>query len=331
VPTKVLRLRKLQDATIKSALFIATCCLAVITRSEQQPQLQVVPGEIKDIRSNGKETGKLEVQLKISGDEMPSDAKGCRITVTTAVDETGRDLVEPKSSATDFRAALVNMMLTLELKNPDRKAGHIRELGGEVEVFAPKNDPAATVVVSSFREHFGRPIESEILKAAGLELTPRTGEQYNTLAAKKEADGLKESEAKGYAAIKALEAQTEQQPDNVDLQRQIARLRGSMVSQRETQAFARQNTNATMPNDVVISLKDPNKKLVGFEFRDMSDGLLHSAGSTSSYRQHGSEIEQTRTYHFQSPLPATAKLLIFVATPQALVKVPFALTDIALP
>jgi len=43
------------------------------------------------------------------------------------------------------------------------------------------------------------------------------------------------------------------------------------------------------------------------------------------------QSEHTLYYHFQARLPDTTKLVIFVATPESLVKVPFALADVAIP
>ncbi len=313
------------------ALCFAQFLIAETTRSDS-PQIQVALGDVKDVRPNGKEPGKLEMTLKISGGEFPSDAKGCRIAVTKAIDDTGLDLLVPEDTATEFRPAVVNSKFVVKLKNPERKAGHVQEISGNVEVFVPQNDPPASVTQASFRKNTGKPIKSDVLKSAGVEVTAWTTEQYNALIKKREADELKDSEAREREAIKAVEARG-QQLNGVDRDKEIARIKASFARQRETVTFGRQMgfSSAAKSNDIAFSIDDDAKKVVGTEFRDAMDKPIQSAGFSESYRQHGSQIERTRTYHFESPLPANAKLLIFVATPQSLTRTPFTLTDVTLP
>jgi hypothetical protein len=298
------------------------------TSPSAAPQIQVELADLKDIRPNGKEPGKLEVTVKISGAEFSADAKGYRIALTKAVDNTGLDLLLPESAAAEFRPPAVKTFV-LKLKSPVRKAGSVSEISGNVEVSAPRNDPTATVTETRFRKNTGKPLKSEVLKSAAIEITPWTPEQYNALSKKKEADELQQSEVKEREAIKAAETRL----TGVDRDKEIARLRASFASRRDTQAFGHQMgfSNAAKPNDIVFSIEDPGKKLVGIEFHDAMDRAIRTAGSSESYRQRGSEVERTRTYHFQSPLPADAKLLIFVATTQSLSKTPFTLTNMALP
>jgi hypothetical protein len=85
------------------------------------------------------------------------------------------------------------------------------------------------------------------------------------------------------------------------------------------------------PNDIDLSIKGANEKLAGFEFRDHSDKAIQTSGSGMTYTQEGQQSERTLYYHFQARLPDTTKLVIFVATPESLVKVPFALADVTLP
>lgn len=321
----------LQVTITKVSVWIAACCLLTGSRAEPAPNVQVVLGDVKDTRLSGKEAGKLEVQLKVSRSGMPADAKGCRIALTKAIDDVGTDLLGPQARTTDFKFAAVNMLFTLNLKNPDRKAGHIRELSGNVEVFVPNQDLVATLTIDWSRREAGNPIKSEVLKSAGVELTAWTADQFNAFLKKKEAEDLKDSEAKEREYIRTLQARAAQQPTPFDQQKAIANFKAAFAQGREMNAFARRNTMALKPNDVVFSIKDPNVKLVGFEFRDSLNNTIKSTGTSEYYQQDGSKIERERTYHFDAPVPATGKLLVLVATPQSLLKVPFTLGDISLP
>ena len=261
---------------------------------------------------------------------MPVDAKGCRIVISKAVDDTGVDLALPESSAAEFRAARVNEMFTLKLKSPDRKAGHIQELSGNVEVFVPSNDSAATVTIDWSQKQVAIPIRSEALKSAAVELTAWTADQYNAYLKNKEAEDLKDSEAKERAAIKTLQEREAQLPVAVQ-EKGIANIKAAFATGREAQALGRRKTMAPKSNDVVFSIKDPGRNLVGIEFRDPLNMSIKSTGTSEFYQQRGTAIEHERTYHFDAPVPPTGKLVIFVATPQSLTRTPFELRDIALP
>jgi hypothetical protein len=286
--------------SVRSAICIAACFIfAAVSRSDP-PRIQVAPGDVKDIRPNGKQRGGLEVEVKISDGEIPNDAKAFRVTVMKAVDDTGLDLVTPESATPEFKSMQASKTFKLKLKSPARKAGTIRELSGDVELFVPENDPVAAVVVNSFQKHMGSPIESDTLRSAGLEITARTGEQYEALKEKRKAERIKAAEPKQREAMQASARRT----------------RGWMSME---------------PNDIDLSIKGANEKLAGFEFRDPSDKAIQTLSSGMTYTQEGQQSERTLYYHFQTRLPDTTKLVIFVATPESLVKVPFALADVALP
>jgi hypothetical protein len=314
---------------------LALCCaqflIAEATRSASS-QIQVALGDVKDVRPTAKEPGKLEVTLNISGGEFPSDAKGCRIAVTKAIDDTGLDLLVPENTSTEFRAADVNSKFVVKLKNPERKAGHIQEISGNVEVFVPQNDPAAVLTLDWSRKQAGRPIQSPGLKSAGLEITAWTAEQSGALLNKIALDDTKQFEAQEVEAIKRLQTQASERP-GVDPEKAIANLKAAFAKIRQSQVSTHGNAMTPKPKDVVFSIDDPGKRLIGFEFRDPLNNRIKSSGTTEFHFQYGSQVqeERLRMFHFAAPVPTTGKLLIFVATPESLTKTPFTLTDIALP
>ena len=110
-------------------------------------------GDIKDARTTGKAFAGLEIELRLVGDDLDG-VRGVRCVVTKAVDDTGRDLLRDDSSHGDFvapdRDNPNQTQLTLQLKNPTRRAATVAEISGTLEVFKPQLDPACVVPVSGF-------------------------------------------------------------------------------------------------------------------------------------------------------------------------------------
>jgi hypothetical protein len=146
----------------------------------------------------------------------------------------------------------------------------------------------------------GTPIRSDALKSAGVEIVPQTGEQYEALREKKETERFKMGPAN--------------KPQEVS------------TFMMRTAGFARLE-----PNDIALSIRGASEIVVGCEFRDQADKTVQPSASGAIYHQDKQEFERTITYHFNARLPETTNLVIFVVTPGALVKVPFALGDIRLP
>ena len=110
-----------------------------------------------------------------------------RALVKTAVDDTGCDLVDHEKEIKEFNGlnSGQNNWLQLKLKNPARKAGTIKELSGEVELYVPKNDPESILSVESFQKVCGKPIEAAVLTEAGIKIIAYTKEQSDAIRAKK--------------------------------------------------------------------------------------------------------------------------------------------------
>ncbi len=76
-------------------------------------------------------------------------------------------------------------------------------------------------------------------------------------------------------------------------------------------------------NDLVFKINDPNKKLVSYQLQDASGQKINNNGSMYT--------DNTKIINYSSPLSADAKLVIYVLTDKALVKVPLQMDAIALP
>src|SRR4051812_40103635 len=129
---------------LKSFPFIAVMALTRVLFA--QDNVQVALGDVKDTRTTGTFFAGLEIQLKVIGDAL-EDASSVRAVVKSCTDDTGRDLIDPEKNERDFTKVHsgTNTTLPLKLKNPARKSVSIPQLSGELELFVPKKDPAASI------------------------------------------------------------------------------------------------------------------------------------------------------------------------------------------
>jgi len=151
--------------------------------------LRVTAGTIEDRRTTGKFFGGLEIELKLTGDDL-ADAKAARVLLKKAVDESGRDLLPEKRGDEDFQKSSGSSgpNLKVNLKNPARGAGAIKEVSGDVELYAPSRDPAATVVVERLTSRMDKPVVSPALKAQKIAVRLVSPNVYRADAKKREAE-----------------------------------------------------------------------------------------------------------------------------------------------
>lgn len=286
------------------ALALTALLIIVLRPDVSAQQVRVLPSEIKETRTTGSFFGGLEVELKVMGDVL-ADAKAIRLLLDTAVDETGRNIVNEKETETDFKeiseyernAAKID----LKLKTPARQAMHIREITGSFEIFVPGKDPASTITITDIRKSTGTPISAPALKTAGIEITMWTKEQFEARR-KAEEEKLKKSEKGGDLGEALGQA----------LGKIFGGLFGSLDNLSE--------------HSIAFQIKDPQSRLVGIEFQD-DKGVAISGSRLSS----GSSENQTRIHDFESKLPDTARVRLYVLTPRSVVKTPFKLNNVPLP
>jgi len=112
--------------------------------------------------------------------------------------------------------------------------------------------------------------------------------------------------------------------DETDAEKKLGPAVGQAMGNALGQAFSRMFGGAGQDdNSVQMTIKDPSNKLVAIEFIDSAGNVLANNGSSSSGENH--------CYYFSQPLPKNAKIRVFVATDKSVIKVPFALKDVALP
>jgi len=256
--------------------------------------------EVRDSRTTGQFFAGLEMKLKVMGD-IVADAKGVKLSVTKASDDTGRDLLKKdESGRQDFTKPDENRTgqaeIEVKLKNPSRKATVVRELAGELTVFSPSKDPNAVASIPAFMSQAGKTIKNHSLKAAGVELAIMT---------KKEFDEFKEQQKK---EVKAKEGEMVREFGEA-MAKALGSLFGSLMEVTE--------------NSVILNITDPDGKVVDLEFEEGSGALLRSGSSMRT--------GDVRIFEFEKQMAQDAKLTIFLATPKAMSKTRFMLKDIALP
>ncbi|TAN39728.1 MAG: hypothetical protein EPN25_10530 [Nitrospirae bacterium] len=273
--------------------------LMLISVAAYAEEIRVAVGEVKDNRTTGQFFAGLDLKLRLMGDII-SDAKGLKVIITRAVDDTGRDLMKPAAGKIDFASPdeqnTGQAEVEIKLKNPSRKAAVIQELSGEAILFVPKNDPDASAEIQNFLTRTGTLLDHKALAASKVEVTVLTKKQFDEIKEQRKKE-VKEKEGAmsrdiGEALVQAFSS-----------------LFGSMMEIGE--------------NSVILNIKDPGSKLISVEFFGEDNNRIRNTSSMT--------MGETRVYEFENPLPAKARMLISLSAPKALVRTPVKLKDIALP
>ena len=291
-------------STALPACAIALALVALPGRAAGQ-DLRVTAGTIEDRRTTGKFFGGLEIELKLTGDDL-ADAKAARVLLKKAVDESGRDLLPEKKGDEDFQKSSGSSgpNLKVNLKNPARGAGAIKEVSGDVELYAPSRDPAATVVVERLTSRMDKPVTSPALKAQNIAVRLVSPNVYRADAKKREAE---------------MDAEMEKHKEEVKKEAGDDKTAEALMGL--VKAFSGM-MNDVGDNDVILQIEDEGGKLQDVEVVGKS-GVIDTRGSMSSG---GLKILQ-----YSEKLPPDAKLRFLLKTKKSLLKTPFTLTSVPLP
>lgn len=291
-----------------------TLSLSVIAAA----QVRVLEGSVNETRRNDGFSSSLQVELKVVGDIL-KDAKGIRVTVEKAVDETGKNLLEEKKTEKDFKEIRLqgenSTKLSLALKLSERKASVIRELSGYLEIFLPTKDAKSVITVANIMKGAGKPLTDAALKAAGLEVTIWTKEQYEARKRAEEERLRKEQEEK------RKKGGTEPMQELGELMVEgLGKIFGGMFG----------GFDELSDTSIVLTIKDPNAKLLSIEFEDAKGKPLKTSRSSSTGSFSNPEM-RTSVFDLDEKLPDTGRIKFAILTTAAVSKVPFKLTNIALP
>lgn len=281
---------------------VVTAGLALAATSSAQG-VRVSAGTIEDRRTTGKFFAGLEIELKLTGDDL-ADAKSARLLLKTAVDETGRNLL-PESKPDEEFKSINSSELKLSLKNPARGASAVKEIAGEVQLFVPSRDPAATVTVDRLLSRMDKAVDSPALKAQKIAIRVVSPNAHRAAAKKREAELEKEME-------KHKEEMKKEAGDDKTAEALMALVKGFSGMMNEVG-----------DNDLILEIEDEQKKLLDVSVVGPKGDTIDTRGSMSS----GS----LRIIQFGEKLPADAKLRLLLQTPRAIVSAPFSLTNVPLP
>ena len=263
--------------------------------------VQVTVESVSDMRSTGNSAPRCNVQLRFSGGNV-ADAYGIRnVRVTSAVDDTGRDLrVDSEQERVRMRFSQGSMYApqwngfaqqsthAVELMSPSRNAHSIKILEGEAELLFPTPENGGLIVMKDFLSHPGEALSDPSLKKSNVTITyvGKDGDETNT-------------------SIRTLHGDSSVPQDPSQMPRRLPFRRSGQMK------------------GLQFSIDDPDHRLVDMVFVDaygrQVGGGMNSFGPNS------------RTYQFQNELPSNLQLHIFLAAPDAIKTVPFKIENIDLP
>jgi hypothetical protein len=265
--------------------------------------VRVSAGTIEDRRTTGRFFAGLEVELKLTGDDL-ADAKSARILLKKATDETGRDLMPEKKSEEEFRTFQGSDM-KVSLKNPARGASAVREISGQIELFIPSKDPAAVVTIDRLMSRMDKAVDSAALKAQKISMRVVSPKAHRAAAKKREAELDAEM-------AKHKEEMKKEAGDEKTAEALMALVKGFSGMMNEVG-----------DNDLILEFSDEQKRILDISVVDSKGDSISSNGSMSS--------GGLKIMNFSQKLPPDAKLKVLLQTRKSIVSAPFSLTNVPLP
>jgi hypothetical protein len=265
--------------------------------------VRVSAGTIEDRRTTGRFFAGLEIELKLTGDDV-ADAKSARIVLKKAVDETGRDLLPEQKPDEDFKS-VGSSELKLALKNPARSAAAVKEISGEVQLFVPTRDPAATIMVDRVVSRMDKAVDSPVLKTQRIAIRVVSPKAHRAAAKKREAELDKEM-------AKHKEEMKKEAGDDKTAEALMALVKGFSGMMNEVG-----------DNDLILEIEDEQKKILDVSVVGPKGDAIDTRGSMSS--------GGLRILQFGEKLPADAKLKLLLQTRKSIVSSPFTLANVPLP
>ena len=263
---------------------------------------QVTIKRVNDRRTSGKFFNELAITLELPKVKA-SDVAASRVLVSSAVDNTGKSLVDPEKaepglesntglSMSDDAAALATV--SLRLLNPERRATSVKEVRGEIELFMPGKDPNSVASIPKFLSFSGKPFTHKALKANGIEISLLSPAQVE--AEKKRIGDAKRKEyaAAGYEGESLDDAVKSSLEYTLDLDE----------------------------GELLFRIKDPNKRIQEINYLAGTETKRVSMNDDEGFMKISAWGDK--------PQPDWG-LRISMKTPKNTVRQPFALKDVPLP
>lgn len=278
------------------ALCLASC-LGAAENTPAAPDFRAAVSEVTETRSTGNQNSSCRLEFSFTGD-VASDALCVRsIQLTKAVDGNGRNLLLPTPSNHYSNLDLDRRTLVLKgntsVRNPSRNTATIKELSGKVELFSPSDTNGGLVTLADALKTPGANLANDSLKASKIEVSYLT---KDTFAAKK----------------KELE---EQQAKNIP-----AGMSGMANAFRSIfSGFIPSDAK----NSVCLLILDPEKRVLEVALTDADGKALQRRGRNT--------MGSIWQLNYDEAPPSDARLVLYVASPEALKTYTFTVENVALP
>lgn len=289
-------------------LALLLCSTTVAAQKKKAPAMQApvetVVRSVNDRRTNG-----FFAQLAISV-ELPkilaSEVTASRVLVTSAVDDSGRSLVDPEAQEPALelnqRGSLemqegkpLPAAVSVTLKNPDRKATKVKEVQGEIELYMPSKDPNSVAEVPKFLSFSGKALKHKALTANGVEIALVSPAQVEAEKKKRAAAKQKEYAEMGFSGT--------------ELEDMMKSFLDSILGAEE--------------NDIYVRIKDPGNHIQHIQYVDGAGEVKH----LSTRDDEGMTLISTWA---GKPQPDW-KLRVSMTTEKNVVRHAFTLKDVPLP
>jgi hypothetical protein len=261
------------------------------------PEVFASAGDITDKRGSGTFFNECTVQIKFSGDTAATASSVREVKIAKAIDDTGRDLKKDKEHSSGFgdmdNSGQPVLKKEVTLKNPSRNAHVIKVIEGEASFFSPTEENGGKTIIKDVLTHPGEPLDVPALKQLKMQVTYLTKESVEAAKQKKKANAT--------AGDKL----------------------GEGLAQAFQGMFSGFGGSSMEKGAVDLQIVDPDSRLVKVAFLDANGKTIDSQGHMSSGEFHH--------YGLKAAPAAGTQMVLYVATPGALVTVPFKLENVPLP
>ncbi len=285
---------------MRTALALALL-LTALTASAQQ-KTDVAVKQVNDRRSKGFFS---ELTLALELPKLQSaEVAASRVFVKSATDDVGGDLVDHDASEPQFesnpRAAMKDAppmpaMISVKLKNPDRKARKVSAVSGEIELYLPGRDPNSIADIPKFVTMGGKALSHKALKANRVEIAMLSEAQIEAERTRRADAKKKEYAEMGY--------------EGEDLANAVR--------------SAIEGLLAVEANELLVRIKDPEKRIQEISYVD-------AAGEVKMVSARDDEGVVLLSTWGGTPQPDWT-MRVSMKTPKNVVRYAFALNDVPLP
>lgn len=276
-------------------LLTLTVLLFALVTPAFSSDINLMIEEITDTRSVGGYSSSLKIKLKPLGDEV-MDSIALKIMVTSAIDDTGKSLLnDEKTNNDEFVFPGESFSHTeIELKNPKRRSTTIKTLTADVALYNPENDPNAIAMISGFAKKDNEELVHKSLASSNVSIRIISKQQYEEWKSKEQKQLKLEGAAAGLAQ---------------GMMDALGSLFGGFMTVDE--------------KSVIMLVSDPESKIIKIEFLDENNKKIKTNGSMQS--------GDNRVYNFSEKLPDSSKLRIYLQTSKSISFAQATVNDIALP